>query len=62
MKRIFTLLIILFLLCLKGFSQACTILGCASNAATFGTQTGNPAQADNTSGILTGCYGGSNSI
>ena len=59
MKRIFTLLIILFLLCVKGFTQACTILGCASNAATFGTQTGNPLQVDNTSGILQGCKGGS---
>jgi hypothetical protein len=33
-------------------------MGCASNAATFGTQTANPAQPDNTSGILEGCYGG----
>ena len=58
MKRIFTLLIILFLLSLKGFSQACKILGCASNAATFGQQTANPAQpAYGTPGFLGGCYG-----
>jgi len=34
-------------------------MGCASNAATFGTQTANPLQPDNTSGIIEGCYGGS---
>jgi hypothetical protein len=59
MKRIFTLLIVLLFLFLKGSSQACKVLGCASNAAGFGTQTGNDLQADNTSGILGGCYGGS---
>jgi len=59
MRRIFTLLIILFFLGPKGFSQACTVLGCASNAATFGIQTGNSAQLDNpTPGLLGGCYGG----
>ena len=58
MRRIFTLVSILFLLCSKGQSQECVVMGCASNAATFGTQTANPAQPDNTSGILEGCYGG----
>ena len=59
MRKIFTLFIILFFLCLKGFSQACKVLGCASNAATFGIQTGNSAQPDYpTPGFLGGCYGG----
>jgi len=56
MKRIFTLIIVLSL-CSKGFSQACKIMGCASNANSFGVQTGNPAQAQNSSGVLGGCYG-----
>jgi len=56
MKRIFTLFILLYLFS-KGFSQACKIMGCASNANSFGVQTGNPAQAQNNSGVLGGCYG-----